>query len=128
MPSAADKRLSQSIAAKLLSPALAAFDAIAAGQISQAQLDSLEMTAKLARFARQRGVKLPADSQQLANVIAAITAAFGSGGGVQLDDDDVAGAVRWLKACRNQLTAARPDTLLALIDDLTLVAGLKALA
>lgn len=120
-----DKRLSQSIAARLLSPAFASFDSIAAGEIKQAQLDTLEMTATLARLAARSGVRVPADSQDLAAIIETISSALSSGQVAYLDDDQVARAVQWLKALRNQLGFARPPTLLAMIDDLTLAAGLR---
>lgn len=120
-----DKRLSQSIAARLLSPAFASFDSIAAGEIKQAQLDTLEMTATLARLAARSGVRVPADSQDLAAIIETISTALSSGQVAYLDDDQVTRAVQWLKALRNQLGFARPPTLLSLIDDLTLAAGLR---
>lgn len=120
-----DKRLSQSIAARLLSPAFASFDSIAAGEIKQAQLDTLEMTARLARLAARSGVRVPADSQDLAAIIETISSALSTGQVAYLDDDQVTRAVQWLKALRNQLGFARPTTLLSLIDDLTLAAGLR---
>lgn len=120
-----DKRFSQSIAARLLSPAFAAFDSIAAGEIKQAQLETLEMTARLARLADRESVRVPAASEDLAAIIEAISSALNSGQVVYLDEEQIARAVQWLKALRNQLGFARPPTLLGLIDDLTLAAGLR---
>lgn len=121
------KHLSQKIAARLLSPAFAAFEAIAAGEIQQAQLETLGMTMKLARLAGQRGIRVPAASEDLATIVDAIAGAFETGEVVQLDDDQIMRASQWLKAVRNQLGHARHGTLLALIDDLTLIAGIRGL-
>lgn len=117
--------LSQKIAAQLLSPAFTAFEAIAAGEIQQAQLETLGMTIKLARLASQRGVRVPAANEDLAIIVDAIAGAFETGVVVPLDDNQVTRATQWLKAMRNQLGHARHGTLLALIDDLTLIAGMR---
>ena len=121
------KHLSQKIAARLLSPAFTAFEAIEAGQVKQAQLETLGMTMKLARLAGQRGVRVPAANEDLATIVDAIAGAFETGEVVQLNDDQITRAIQWLKAMRNQLGHARHDTLLALIDDLTLITGLRDL-
>ncbi|SCK14444.1 hypothetical protein [Vogesella sp. LIG4] len=120
-----DKQLSQKIATRLLAPAFAAFEAIEAGQVKRAQLETLDMTMKLARLAGQRGVRVPAASEDLATIVDDIAGAFETGDVVQLDDDQITRATQWLKAMRNQLGHARNSTLLALIDDLTLIATLQ---
>lgn len=123
--STADKHLSQKIAARLLSPAFAAFEAIAAGEIQQSQLETLGMTMKLARLAGQHGVRVPAVSEAFTSVIATIEEAFETGAVAQLDDDQISETTQWLKAMRNQLGHVRHGTLLALIDDLMLIAALQ---
>lgn len=122
-----DKQLSQKIASRLLSPAFAAFEAIAAGEVNHGQLETLGMTMRLARLAGQRGVRVPAANEDLAAIVNAIAGAFETEQAAQLDDDQIAKATQWLKAMRNQLGHARHGTLLALIDDLTLIAGMRSL-
>lgn len=120
-----DKHLSQKIAARLLAPAFAAFEAIAAGEVNDSHRNTLAMTMRLARLAGQHGVRVPAISEAFASVVATITEAFQTGAVAQLDDDQISEATQWLKAIRNQLGHARYSTLLALIDDLTLIAALQ---
>lgn len=120
-----DKQLSQNVAARLLAPAFAAFEAIEAGQVKRAQLKTLDMTMKLARLADQRGVRVPAASEDLASIVDDLAGAFETGDVVQLDDDQITRATQWLKAIRNQLGHARHSTLLALINELTLIAALQ---
>lgn len=122
-----DKHLSQKIAARLLAPAFAAVEAIETGEVSHSHLNTLAMTMRLARLAGQHGVRVPAISEAFASVVATITDAFETGEVAQLDDDQISEATQWLKAIRNQLGHARHGTLLALIDDLTLIAGMRSL-
>lgn len=120
-----NKHLSQKIAARLLAPAFSAFDAIAAGEVNDSHRKTLAMTMRLARLACQHGVRVPAISEAFAFIVATITEAFETGAVAQLDDDQISEATQWLKAIRNQLGHARYSTLLALIDDLTLIAALQ---
>lgn len=83
------------------------------------------MTMRLARLAGQHGVRVPAINEAFESVSATITEAFQTGGVAQLDDDQISKATQWLKAMRNQLGHVRHSTLLALIDDLMLIAGLQ---
>lgn len=119
-----DKQLSQNVAVRLLAPAFAAFEA-KAGQVKRAQLETLDMTMKLARLAGQRGVRVSAASEDLASIVDDLAGAFETGDVVQLDDDQITRATQWLKAIRNQLGHARHSTLLALINELTLIAALQ---
>lgn len=115
--------ISQSIACKIVQPAILAISQIKHGEIRDQAIGVLSTQTAIAALARSMGLQAPPECEPLNKMCRELNRALRDQAGVAVDHEEVLVCERWLDMLREQLGRAKKQELVELVDRLVIAAG-----